>query len=162
MYRRTIVENPVRNGKIAELCENALLNFQDPILIMTDWIQHANTIYEFLDELQSEAKVVTGNNSASEIEEAIQTLGSSYKILICSPIFTEGVNIPQVKTMIFAFGGKSHIKVLQRVGRGLRKSSDNSEIIIHDFYDETSKYGKRHSYSRKKLYEKESFSVQKI
>jgi type I site-specific restriction endonuclease len=59
-----------------------------------------------------------------------------------------GVNIKKIHEIILWSNSKSKIKVLQSLGRGLRKHPEKSKIIIFDIVDDMrykSKRGKVHS-----------------
>ena len=88
-----------------------------------------------------------------------------------------GINIRRIHNIIFASGYKSKVKVLQSIGRGLRKSADKEFLSLYDLVDdliyvyfETAKDGKRkkkkyinhsvkHYKERFKMYQKEQFDV---
>ena len=72
-----------------------------------------------------------------------------------STIFDEGVDIPEVNVLIIAAGGKSEVKTIQRIGRGLRKKKVGG-VLVFDFKD-ASKFLDRHSIDRIKVYQKEGF-----
>jgi len=80
----------------------------------------------------------------------------NYKVAIISQVGDEGLNLPNCNAMILAGGGKSRIKVLQRLGRVIRRKDRalNHSYII-DFIDNTHVYLRSQSYSRKKIYEEE-------
>ena len=71
-----------------------------------------------------------------------------------SSIFSTGVNIKNIHNIIFASGGKSFIRTVQSIGRGLRKHNLKSKLIIFDICDRL-RYGIRHCEKRKEIYEKE-------
>ena len=76
--------------------------------------------------------------------------------MIASPIFDEGVDLPEINSLIIAPGGKSEWKTIQKIGRGLRKKASNKPLIVYDFID-ASRFLKKHSRARMKIYEKEGF-----
>ena len=81
-------------------------------------------------------------------------------VMIATTIYDEGIDIPQVNVLILAFGGKSRRKVLQRIGRALRKKeSRENVVVIVDFWDHHNKYLLNHSKGRLNLYRDEGFEV---
>ena len=73
-----------------------------------------------------------------------------------------GVNIPNIDNVIFASPSKSVIRVLQSIGRGLRKSKNNNVTKIYDISDNMSyKSYKNHTLNhmeeRIKIYNNERF-----
>lgn len=80
--------------------------------------------------------------------------------ILCTTVFDEGIDVPELKTVILAGGGKSPVKARQRVGRGLRLHDSKSEVLIIDFMDEHGKYLHRHSKERLKVWRAEGFDVE--
>ena len=59
---------------------------------------------------------------------------------------------------MFAAGGKSKIKVLQSIGRGLRTHKDKDMLVLIDIVDDLI-YGKKHYKKRKEFYEIEKIKI---
>ena len=76
--------------------------------------------------------------------------------------FSTGVNIRKLDNIVFASPSKSKIRVLQAIGRGLRRSPDGVGCRLYDIVDNLSKgkwvnYTARHYQERVKLYNDEQF-----
>ena len=71
-----------------------------------------------------------------------------------SAIFSTGVNIKNLHNIIFAAGGKSFIRTVQSIGRGLRKHSNKEKLVIIDLVDNL-RYSLAHSIKRQEIYTKE-------
>ena len=73
--------------------------------------------------------------------------------------FSTGINIRNLHNIIFASPSKSQIRVLQSIGRGLRKSDDGRETTLYDLSDNfTGKnFSLLHSFERLKIYKNEKF-----
>ena len=76
--------------------------------------------------------------------------------------FSTGINIRNLHNIIFASPSKSQVKVLQSIGRGLRKSDDGSTTNLFDISDDLHCRGYRnftlkHSAERIKIYSREGF-----
>ena len=78
-----------------------------------------------------------------------------------SKIFSTGINIKNLHYIIFGGGGKSKIKVLQSIGRGLRLHASKSTLYIIDIADQLY-YGIQHQNKRQEFYEQENISHQKL
>jgi superfamily II DNA or RNA helicase len=77
--------------------------------------------------------------------------------------FSTGINIKKLHNIIFASPSKSQIRVLQSIGRGLRKSGDGINTIVYDIADDlhwrTQKnYTLKHAAERINIYSKEKFT----
>jgi superfamily II DNA or RNA helicase len=77
--------------------------------------------------------------------------------------FSTGINIRNLHNIIFASPSKSQIRVLQSIGRGLRKSEDGRDTILFDIADDlhwkkNKNYTLNHAAERIKIYTKEKFN----
>lgn len=74
-----------------------------------------------------------------------------------------GINIPRIFNLVLLEPGKSFVRVIQSIGRGIRKAEDKSKVEIWDITS-TCKYAKRHLAARKKYYSeaKYPFSIEKF
>ena len=76
--------------------------------------------------------------------------------------FSTGINIKRLHNIIFASPSKSQIRVLQSIGRGLRKSSDGIDTKVFDIADDLQwknkkNYTLEHANIRIQIYNKEKF-----
>ena len=71
-----------------------------------------------------------------------------------SSIFSTGINIKNLHYIIFAAGGKSFIRIIQSIGRGLRLHKDKEKLVIFDLYDNF-EYSTQHADERKMYYDEE-------
>lgn len=74
-----------------------------------------------------------------------------------------GLNIPRIFNLILFNPGKSFVRTIQSIGRGLRKASDKDFVHIYDICT-TNKYSARHLTERKKFYKEANykFTISKI
>ena len=74
-----------------------------------------------------------------------------------------GINIPRIFNLVLLEPGKSFTRVIQSIGRGIRKADDKDFVQIWDLTS-TCKYAKRHLTQRKKFYKdaKYPFTIEKI
>ena len=77
--------------------------------------------------------------------------------------FSTGINIRNLHNIIFASPSKSQIRVLQSIGRGLRKSDDGRPTNLFDIADDLhwrtrKNFSLIHSAHRVKIYKQEQFN----
>jgi superfamily II DNA or RNA helicase len=74
-----------------------------------------------------------------------------------------GINIPRIFNLVLLEPGKSFVRVIQSIGRGIRKADDKDFVQIWDITS-TCKFAKRHLTERKKFYReaKYPFTLDKI
>ena len=71
-----------------------------------------------------------------------------------SKIFSTGINIKNLHNIIFAAIGKARIKIIQSIGRSLRKHASKKRATIFDIWDNL-RYGNKHVVERLALYDRE-------
>lgn len=163
-YRRCIVGNALRNIMIADISKEEYN--RGPILVVANWIEHAKCIYQACDRIGlTHLTMLTGKDSTETIERVLTNFGAgvssenNVQVLVATDIFSEGVDIPEISTVVLAGGGVSHISLLQRIGRGLRVHSSKNELHVYDFIDDTNGYLLAHSMERCNVYEEEGFET---
>lgn len=156
-YRRVqstgITVNTWRNKRIVQ----EILKGPFPLICIVNTIEQANQI-----QLQATTTpLLTGSSSAQERRDTVHKLRHGYlKALIVTTIWDEGVDIPELQKVIIGSGGKSQVKLLQRLGRGLRKAAGKANVEIIDFGDQHNALLARHAAERKKIYKAEGFEVE--
>lgn len=150
-----------RNDVIQKLSNNT----QNNVLILVDYIDHGQRIYDTLKSSLKDKEVfyIKGDVDVQD-RERIKKIMEYKENVVCvaiSKIFSTGINIKNLHYIIFAGGGKSKIKVLQSIGRGLRLHSSKSTLYIIDIADQLY-YGIQHQNKRKEFYEQEKISHQTI
>ena len=81
--------------------------------------------------------------------------------------FSTGVNIRNLHNIVFSSPSKSRIRVLQSIGRQLRKSEFKDKAKLYDIADDLSwksykNHTLRHFVERLKIYEHEKFDYRKL
>lgn len=66
-------------------------------------------------------------------------------------IASTGLNIKRIFNLIFIDVGKSFIRIIQTIGRGLRKAPDKDSVLVTDICSDL-KYSKKHLRERSKFY----------
>ena len=97
-------------------------------------------------------------------EEYDEIKTSSNKIIIATyGVAAVGINIPRIFNLVLIEPGKSFVRVIQSIGRGIRKAEDKDFVQIWDITS-TCKYAKRHLTERKKFYKdaKYHFTITKV
>ena len=86
------------------------------------------------------------------------------KIIVATyGVASVGINIPRIFNLVLIEPGKSFVRVIQSIGRGIRKAQDKDHVQIWDITS-TCKFSKRHLTQRKNFYKeaKYPFTVEKI
>jgi superfamily II DNA or RNA helicase len=97
-------------------------------------------------------------------EEYDDVKTSTNKVIVATyGVAAVGINIPRIFNLVLLEPGKSFVRVIQSIGRGIRKADDKDHVMIWDITS-TCKYAKRHLTARKKFYKdaKYPFTQEKI
>jgi len=97
-------------------------------------------------------------------EEYDEVKTSDNKIIVATyGVAAVGINIPRIFNLVLLEPGKSFVRVIQSIGRGIRKAEDKDFVQIWDLTS-TCKYAKRHLTERKKFYKeaKYPFTLEKV
>ena len=133
-----IYSNTDRN-KIFRYIINRLDKTQN-ILILCHKISHLKDIKKYLEDNFKEHKIfeIYGKTEADERERirlATNIQGSTI-ILGTYATMSQGLNIPRLHNIIFASSYRSRLKVLQSIGRGLRKHQTKKGLLVFDLIDD--------------------------
>ncbi len=149
-----IYNNTNRNNFITSLS----FKLKNNTLILVNHIVHGEALLDLFNKYNNSHQVffIRGEVEVEE-RDRIKKLMETNNNVICiaiSAIFSTGVNIKNLHNIIFAAGGKSFIRTVQSIGRGLRLHEGKEKLIILDLSDNLH-YGSKHSEKRKQIYNKE-------
>lgn len=97
-------------------------------------IAHAQFMARVFKEHGIEAMAIWGDSPKDERELALRQLNAGeINILFSVDIFNEGVDVPNVETLLFLRPTDSPVLFLQQLGRGLRKADNKSACLVLDF-----------------------------
>lgn len=103
-------------------------------LVFCVGLEHANYIGELLGNHGLKALVLTGGSTDEERSSGILELAAGrINAIVTVDIFNEGVDIPEVDTVIMLRPTESSVIFLQQLGRGLRKSLGKDSVTVLDF-----------------------------
>lgn len=97
-------------------------------------IAHADFMARHFVERGIPAKAVSANTSRDERTTALRELESGVvKIVFAVDLFNEGVDLPNVDTVLFLRPTESATVFLQQLGRGLRRAEGKECLTVLDF-----------------------------
>ena len=130
-------------------------------LVLVDRIATGKLLVERLGE---RAVFVSGSTKAKDRKEEYDEVAiSSDKIIVATyGVAAVGINIPRIFNLVLVEPGKSFVRVIQSIGRGIRKAEDKDFVQIWDVTS-TCKFAKRHLTKRKAFYKEAQypFTVEK-
>jgi superfamily II DNA or RNA helicase len=160
-----IVKHQPRNKFIRNL---ALTQTGNTLVLFQFVEKHGKVLYDLItDKIESDRKIffVSGDTETSD-RDAIRRITETQKdaIIVASlGTFSTGINIRNLHNIIFTSPSKAQIRILQSIGRGLRKSDDGRETKLFDIVDDlqyksNKNYALVHSEERIRIYKREQFN----
>ena len=154
-----LVTNKSRIEYIAKLLNN--ISQSGNTLILVDRISAG----EMLAELIPNSTFVSGSVKVKDRKETYDEIkeGTNKVIIATYGVAAVGLNIPRIFNLVLIEPGKSFVRVIQSIGRGVRKAKDKDFVQIWDLTS-TCKFAKRHLTQRKKFYKEAEypFTIEKI
>jgi superfamily II DNA or RNA helicase/HKD family nuclease len=97
-------------------------------------VAHAEFMARRFREAGLAAAAVTGDTPTVERERALlQLKAGELQVLFAVDLFNEGVDVPEIDTVLFLRPTESATVFLQQLGRGLRKARDKACLTVLDF-----------------------------
>jgi superfamily II DNA or RNA helicase len=130
-------------------------------LILVDRVAAGQALTERIQD----AVFVSGATKAAERQDEYDDVAiSDGKVIVATyGVAAVGINIPRIFNLVLIEPGKSFVRVIQSIGRGVRKAEDKDFVQIWDITS-TCKFAKRHLTQRKAFYKeaKYPFTVEKV
>jgi superfamily II DNA or RNA helicase len=117
-----------------------------------------------VDRLGDKSVFVNGSTKAKDRKDEYDEVANvDDKIIVATyGVAAVGINIPRIFNLVLVEPGKSFVRVIQSIGRGIRKAEDKDFVQIWDITS-TCKFAKRHLTKRKVFYKEANypFTVEK-
>lgn len=148
-----LLEEPDRLQTMARLI--AKVNATGNTLVLVDRVAAGHALAALLGE---SAVFVSGATKAKARQDEYDEVSvSDGKIIIATyGIAAVGINIPRIFNLVLVEPGKSFVRVIQSIGRGIRKAEDKDHVEIWDVTS-TCKFAKRHLTKRKQFYKEANY-----
>jgi superfamily II DNA or RNA helicase len=148
-----LLEEPGRLDTIATLV--ARVNETGNTLVLVDRVAAGKALVERLGE---SAVFVSGATKAKDRQDEYDEVAESTgKIIVATyGVAAVGINIPRIFNLVMLEPGKSFVRVIQSIGRGIRKAEDKDHVQIWDITS-TCKFAKRHLTKRKVFYKEANY-----
>ena len=123
-------------------------------LILVDRIETGRT----LQRLIPNSIFVSGETKSKDRKKEYKDVHfSDGKIIIATyGVAAVGINIPRIFNLVLFEAGKSFVRVIQSIGRGLRKSGDKDSVNIKDL-SSSCKFSTKHAAVRRAYYKEANY-----
>ncbi len=173
VYEALVATNADRNRLVLKIARKA----EKPAFLFVRALKHGKALEKLLHARGIPCEFVWGRHKEAERQAAIRRLvHGDIDVLICNVVFQEGIDVPELQSVITAMGGKSIIATLQNLGRGMRRRDEKGQVTkakfdVFDVADSgcgcrkmarrhtSCKWFDRHTRGRMKTYAAERFTV---
>ena len=130
-------------------------------MILVDRISAGEKLSEAIPNsifINGDVKLKDRTSTYDEVQDATNMV-----IIATYGVAAVGINIPRIFNLVLLEPGKSFVRVIQSIGRGIRKAKDKDFVQIWDITS-TCKFAKKHITERKKFYKQAEypFTIDKI
>jgi len=164
-----IVTKQSRNNFICDLA----LTLKGNTLVLFQFVEkHGKVLYDMFQKKTDSSRnvfFISGNTEKDEREIIRKIVEKETNAIIVASYGTcsTGISIRKLHNIVFSSSSKSRIRVLQSIGRQLRKSDQKEIAKLYDIADDLTwkswkNHTLRHFNERLKIYDSENFNYKKI
>jgi len=154
-----LLEHSERLDKIGQLINK--IKDSGNTLVLVDRVNAGRELQSRIDDsvfISGETKLMERKEEYDEIKT------SNTKVIVATyGVAAVGINLPRIFNLVLIEPGKSFVRVIQSIGRGIRKAEDKDHVEIWDITSDC-KFAKRHLTQRKAFYKeaKYPFTLEKL
>jgi len=130
-------------------------------LILVDRVKSGEMICEAIPG----SVFISGSMKSKDRKDEYDDVASADgKVIVATyGVAAVGINIPRIFNLVLVEPGKSFVRVIQSIGRGIRKAQDKDSVQIWDITS-NAKFSKKHLTVRKKYYQdaKYPYTINKL
>jgi len=147
-----LLENADRIDYISSLIER--IRESGNTLILIDRVAAGQALVSRVRD----AVFVSGATKSSDRQEEYDEVATAAdKVIVATyGVAAVGINLPRIFNLVLIEPGKSFVRVIQSIGRGIRKASDKDFVQIWDITS-SCKFAKRHLTQRKNFYREANY-----
>jgi superfamily II DNA or RNA helicase len=155
IYDREVVNNSERNKVIVEAALKASGEGKT-VLIAIQKVEHGEILERMLKGVDDTAIFVYGESESEIRRDVLKELNErKRKIVICTTIFGEGIDVPTLDVLINAKAAASSVDSFQLIGRVLRKPTGKNKAYLVDIFDSGCRFLEAHAKARERIYKTE-------
>lgn len=162
VYASLVTDSTPRNAAIVE----ALVHSEKPAIAFVKEVGHGQCLFRTLIEGKynwphgAKIRYLSGDNVISDRLATIQELkDGTCDVLITTNIFSEGLDVPNLKSVFNLTGESSWKEAIQRLGRGTRPDEGKESFTLYDINDVGNKWLTEHTVQRYLAYRAAGFKV---
>jgi len=147
-----LLENSERLDYISNMVEQ--IRRSGNTLILIDRVAAGQAL---VSRIRDAVFVSGATKSGDRQDEYDEVATAADKVIVATyGVAAVGINIPRIFNLVLIEPGKSFVRVIQSIGRGIRKASDKDFVQIWDMTS-SCKFAKRHLTQRKHFYREANY-----
>ena len=165
VLRQDILYSFQRNYKLLMTIKKLALDKNKTALILIDETKQGNKLLEAAKHIELNPVFVHSKINKDFIDQTIRKLNNKeINLVIATPVFGLGTNIPTVDCVGLGSAKKSEIDTLQKIGRGRRRIEGKEHLIVIDIIDTLrnqyfNKYFYGYSLKRLQIYKNKGWEI---
>lgn len=155
-----LISSPDRNRFI----RNLALSLEGNTLVLFKFEKHGKYLHEIISNQGRKVYYVFGDVGVKDRDFIRKIIETETNAIIVASVgtFATGINIKALHNIIFTSPTKDKIRILQAIGRTLRRTEEKTQAVLYDLADDLSwksykNFTLKHFNERTKLYESEQF-----
>jgi len=156
--KRFLQTEKERLAWIVDLIESKRSERKGNVFCLVDGVRFGKKLTEMIDG----AVFVYGKDKMADRRRVYDLFKENDNLVVIAnvQVASTGLDIKRIFNLMFIDVGKSFIRVIQTIGRGLRKAPDKDEVNVSDVCSDL-KYSKRHLRERTKFYKEQMYPYNK-
>jgi len=131
-YARHVVRNKERNRALLSLVQRAA----KPALLFVKELEHVYEMERLIAGGRLNVRSVTGAMGVRQREGLIDDIRRGrVDVVVCTKVWSTGIDIPELASVIVGGAGKAAIDVVQTIGRGMRIADGKNTFEVWDLHD---------------------------
>lgn len=152
-----LVENRPRNRLIAKVADREIQE-GNSVLVLSRRIEHLEKIAE---EMREDCAILAAARVSRQERDRILTAfrAGEIRCVLATQLADEALDVPRLNRVLLTHPGKHEGRIIQQIGRALRKFPDKDDAKVYDFVDWKVRVLRRQWDHRKRTYKKEGISI---
>ena len=157
VYGELVVRNLRRNSEVVNRATTGEL----PCFVFVKQINHGDDLLAKILKKGMRAEFLWAEATLRERKAAMKRMvDGELDIIVTNRIFQKGIDVPNLRSIVIAAGGRSVVDALQRVGRGMRVVPGKRAFTVVDFMDKGNDWLLRHSRERRIAYKNAGYLLE--
>jgi superfamily II DNA or RNA helicase len=152
----SVVENDRRNQYIARIIDREVERGHS-VLVLSRRIEQLDRVAGIIS---SDCEILTSERNRAERRAVLDKFrDGSLPVLLATQLADEALDVQRLSRVLLIHPGKAEGRLIQQVGRALRKFPDKKDARIYDFVDWRVKILRRQWTERKRIYKKNGIEI---